>query len=267
MFHKIIFGLCALSAAAASQAGPFAPAAGKAGSTAISMSSADIAGWATGYLNYLPGSNASGTFQTPALALGAATGVSTDVVSLGDSGQITLTFAGAIYNGAGADFAVFENSFSDTFLELAWVEVSSDGEHFARFKGYSFTASAVGSYGSVDPTNIDGLAGKYRAGYGTPFDLSLLDGTPYLDVNNVRYVRLVDIRGDGSVLDDYPAAYGGPHKIYDPYPTTASGGFDLDAVAVMHLSALPAVPEPSTWLLLAVGAVAIGATQRRSARG
>ncbi len=266
MFHKIIFGLCALSAAASSHAGPFAPAAGQAGSTAISMSSSAFEGWATSYSNYLPGTNVSSTFQTPNLALGAATGISTDVVSLGDSGSITLSFAGSIYNGAGADFAVFENSFSDTFLELAWVEVSSDGVHFARFKGYSFTPSAVGGFGSIDPTNIDGLAGKYRAGYGTQFDLSSLAGTANLDVNNVRYVRIVDIKGDGSVLDDYPAALGGPHKIYDAYPTSASGGFDLDAVGVLHLNAAAAVPEPSTWMLLGAGLAGIGLMRRRSLR-
>jgi len=51
------------------------------------------------------------------------------IVSLGDSGVADVTFAGAIYNGPGADFAVFENGFlnatndSLAFLELAFVEV------------------------------------------------------------------------------------------------------------------------------------------------
>ncbi|MBK8017380.1 MAG: PEP-CTERM sorting domain-containing protein [Betaproteobacteria bacterium] len=234
-------------------AGPYAPAAGQPDSTALAAADPSISAWATGYLDYLPGANVSDTFKTPQKALGAASGNPTDVVSLGDSGRITLTFSGAILNGAGADFAVFENSFSDTFLELAWVEVSSDGANFFRFPGFSLTANAIGAFGTLDPTDLDGLAGKYRGGYGTPFDLDLLKSVPGLDVDAVRFVRIVDIVGDGSALDSLPAVAGGPNPIYDPTPTTGSGGFDLDGVGVIHYAA--AVPEPSTAWLLAAGAV------------
>ena len=48
-------------------------------------------------------------------------------------------------------------------------------------------------------------------------------------------MRILDIVGDGTYLD----TSGNP--IYDLYPTTGSGGFDLDAVAVIH-----AVPEPAS---------------------
>ena len=57
----------------------------------------------------------------------------TTVVSLGDGGSITLTFAHPLSDGTGPDLAVFENAFNDTFLELAFVEVSSDGANFVRF--------------------------------------------------------------------------------------------------------------------------------------
>jgi len=244
-FRPLLF-IAGITLAGFVHAGPYAPAAGQPGSTAVSGNDASIVGWATGYLNYLPGTNVSSTFKTPQNALGPANPSST--VSLGDNGVITLTFGGAIFNGAGADFAVFENSFSDTFLELAWVEVSSDGTNFFRFPGFSSTASPVSSFGSVDPTNLDGLAGKYRGGFGTPFDLSLLSGAPGLNVNDVRYVRIVDILGDGSVLDSLQ------HPIYDPTPTVDSGGFDLDAVSVMHLAP---VPEPSTLALLFAGAMVL----------
>ncbi len=73
-----------------------------------------------------------------------------------------------------------------------------------------------------------GCAGKHLQGTGTPFDLRALAGTPGLDTRRVTHVRLVDVVGDGSVADDY----GNP--IYDPFPTFGSGGFDLDAVGVMH---------------------------------
>ena len=209
------------------------------------MTSPSFFGWADGFENYLPGPNVDAVFMTPNLALGPATGVATDIVSLGDSGSITLTFGSSIFNGPGADFAVFENSFSDTFLELAWVEVSSDGTNFFRFPGLSFTPNPVSSFGTMDPTNIDGLAGKYRGGFGTPFDLDLLSAAPGLNVNDVRFVRIVDIVGDGTVFDNYPAQLGGPHPIYDPFPTVLGGGFDLDAIGVIH-----AVPEPTVIALL-----------------
>ena len=41
------------------------------------------------------------------------------VVSLGDGGSAILTFSSPIINGNGPDFAVFENAFDNTFLELA----------------------------------------------------------------------------------------------------------------------------------------------------
>lgn len=244
-------------------AGPYAAAAGQAGSTAVAKDSPTIAAWASSYSDYTPGPNVSAPFANPAQALGLATGVATDVVSLGDSGRITLTFGGLIFDGPGADFAVFENSFNDTFLELAWVEVSSDGTHFFRFPGFSFTPGPVGGFGAVDPTNIDGLAGKYRGGFGTPFDLALLASVPGLDVQVVSHVRLADIVGDGAVFDNFPAPFGGPNPIYDVHPTVASGGFDLDGVGVMHFVAAP-VPEPSTLALGLLGClVLVGAARRR----
>lgn len=264
MRYAGLFTLAALLLAQHSIAGPYAPAAGQPDSTAIFKDDAAFVGWATGYSSYLPGPNVDATWQTPQQALGKAVGDSFDIVALGDGGTITLTFSGAIFNGPGADFAVFENSFSDTFLELAWVEVSSDNTNFYRFPGVSFTAGPIGGFGSIDPTNIDGFAGKYRQGYGTPFDLDLLSAVPGLNVNDVRYVRIVDITGDGSVLDNYPPALGGPHPVYDPFPTSGGGGFDLDAIGVIHLAA---IPEPSSYMLTAAGLLALIAARHRRRRG
>lgn len=252
-------------APAQAAAGPFVPAAGQPGSTAISKDDPAFTSWATGYQDYVVGAGVDSSFQTPQLALGKAAGNSYDIVSLGEGGRITLTFAGVLFDGPGADFAVFENAFDDNFLELARVEVSSDGLTFVRFPAYSFTPGPVGGFGAIDPTNIDGLAGKYRQGYGTPFDLELLKDSPGLDVNHVRYVRIVDVVGDGSAFDDFPAAFGGPHRIYDPYPTTGSAGFDLDAVGVIHFAAAT-VPEPSAWVMFASGIAWLGALGRRRSR-
>jgi len=210
--------------------GGYAPAAGEPNSTAVYMDDANIVGWAGGWENYLVGSDCDPEWQTPEKALGTAEGTSYDIVCLGRGGEITLTFQCGIGDGVGYDFAVFENSFSDTFLELGYVEVSSDGVNFVRFLNDSLTAGPVSAFGVVEPTDIGGFAGKYRQGYGTPFDLSVLRGiSPMLDVDNVKYVRIVDIVGDGSYLDT------SGDVIYDPYPTEGSAGFDLDAIAVLNM--------------------------------
>ena len=210
-------------------AGPYAPPAGLEGSTAISYLDPQISGWASEVIEYQPGTDVSAGFQDTAQALGAADASVTTTVSLGRGGQITLGFPHPIRDGLGFDFAVFENGVSDTFLELASVEVSSDGINYFSFPSDSLTSSPVNAFGSLDATEIDGLAGKYRVGFGTPFDLDLLRGIdPTLNVNRVTHVRLVDVVGDGSVLDSQGDA------IYDPFPTIDSAGFDLDGIGVMH---------------------------------
>ncbi|TWU42088.1 DUF4465 domain-containing protein [Novipirellula artificiosorum] len=209
--------------------GPYAPAAGQPGSTAISMSDPAIIGWATGWEDYRPGTEVGASWQTPGEALGQAEGTSAGIVALGRGGEITLRFEKPIRNGLGADFAVFENALTDTFLELGFVEVSSNGVDFFRFPNDSRTAEPVGSYDSTDPTQINGLAGKYRQGFGTPLDLELLkNASSRLDVSAVTHVRIIDIVGDGSTTDTSGDA------IYDPYPTIGSAGFDLDAVGVIN---------------------------------
>jgi hypothetical protein len=166
------------------------------------------------------------------------------LVSLGDSGIATLTFGGALYNGPGADLAVFENGFSDpnnpdmAFLELAFVEVSSDGQNFYRFPPHSLTPMSpqipvAGVF--MDAKLINNLAGKYINMYGTPFDLEDLAGTAGLDIYNVTQVRIVDVIGSMSSLHGTQDTAG--NLINDPYPTNIpTGGFDLDAVGAIHMN-------------------------------
>mgnify|MGYP001109497335 CR=1 FL=1 len=235
-----------------------APPAGYEGSTAVPMSETSLVSWASGFTNLVYGDGVSEEWKTPALSLGPAEGTIDDVVSLGRAGVITLSFPRGIRNGPGFDFAVFENSFSDGFLELAYVEVSSDGIYFVRFPHYSDEKDIIpGFYLYMTADYYFGLAGKYRGGFGTPFDLEELamaaeaialgqtDFTPefiaefssafaHLDLDAIRYVRLVDVVGNGNS----PDARGAP--IYDPYSTgDISAGFDLDAVGVINEMALP----------------------------
>lgn len=155
------------------------------------------------------------SFGEPNNALGKAEGTSFDVVSLGDGGVATLTFDDSIYitNGDGNDFAIFENGFSiasgGEFLELAFVEVSSDGINFFGFEPVSLTPTniqvvQIGGLGALDPTNINNLAGKHLRGYGTPFDLKeLKDVNDLLDVNSITHIRITDVVGYVEPADIY----------------------------------------------------------------
>ncbi len=220
--------------------GPYPPAAGQTGSTALGKDDSRFVAWATGYWTPQYGAYVDATWRTPQKSLGKALGDAMDIVCLGNGGSITMWFPHPICDGTGADFAVFENSFSDGFLELAFVEVSSDGVTFFRFPSASLTTSAVGPFATtMSATNIDGLAGKYRMAFGTPFDLASLTSSSLLDKQNVRFVRLLDIIGSGATKDS------SNRPIYDPTPVIGSGGFDLDAIGVIHQNNGPVHVLPS----------------------
>jgi len=200
---------------------------------AIGHDDARIRGWAAGWVTPVVwGSDNDPDAQDPRRALGPAGEDPLDATSLGNGGALTLALPWAIGDGPGPELAVFENGFSDQFLELAFVEVSSDGEHFARFDALALDLEPVSGYGTLDASRIAGLAGRYRIGYGTPFDLASLAFHPEVragrvDLSAITLVRVVDIIGDGCTHD----AFGAP--IYDPTPTFGTAGFDLDGVAVL----------------------------------
>ncbi|RKY26200.1 MAG: hypothetical protein DRP79_05350 [Planctomycetota bacterium] len=219
-------------------------------------------------------------------ALGGPTGKgewfgSTDACTLGNGGSIKLGFSDEkrVFNGAGPDFIVFENPFQilDTeppydplglyFAELMFVEVSTDGEVFARFPmlttntepihadetdgldaaQYSGFAGIHPVYANVDSNSIDPFDPAVAGG--DAFDLSDLSDHPnvtsgLVDLNDIRWVRLVDITGDGSVLD----SEGNP--IFDAYQyegdPIAINGADVDALSVINGLEGAVIPEPAT---------------------
>ena len=224
----------------------FAPAAGLPGSTAMHADSSAFVAWATGCTverglqNIAKPSLGVANFGEEALALGKPGGTM-DVVSLGDGGVATLTFGSPIYNGDGPDFAVFENGFANAqhpdeyFLEIAFVEVSSDGENFFRFPAVCnvpYETQLNGS-GTIVPTLIHNFASKYEAFYGTPFDLDEVEDNALLDKQRITHVRLIDVVG--SIDHEYATYDSEGHIVNDPFPTPfGSSGFDLDAVGVIH---------------------------------
>jgi hypothetical protein len=218
---------------------------GTAGCKAIHCDDARFVEWASdceltrGYQNIAQQALGFVTYGSASNAIGKASDIATDAVSLGDGGEAVLTFQTPIVNGTGADFAVFENGLNDYFLELAFVEVSSDGVHYFRFPAVSNIeiAANLGNHGfpvgSVE--KLYNLAGKYRVGWGTPFDLNELPSDENIDVNNIRYVKIVDVIGNIDP-DLAPVSFdSNGHIIADPYPTAfPSGGFDLTGVGVIH---------------------------------
>lgn len=195
------------------------------------------------------------------------------VLSLGQGGSIVLEFDDAIADGPGPDFAVFENAFIDdterpgdsgeyTFAEFAFVEVATTTNAWARFPVTYFGTSVIynlnhvpnNRYASQDVTLIDGVAGKNTTAFGTPFDLATLATHPAVtngsvDLDRIAFVRIVDIPGDGTVVDD------AGRPIFDPYYNSLTGypnvpapslldGFDLRAVGVIHTAGGAIEPAP-----------------------
>ena len=233
----------------------FAPAQDKPGTTAMHADSSAFVAWATGCtvergpMRIDKPDLGVASFGDETLALGVPGGTM-DVVSLGDGGIATLTFASPICNKLGPDFAVFENGFAnaqnpDTWaLELGFVEVSSDGVNFFRFPAVTYvqTETQLGNAGSINPAQLHNFASKYGAFYGTPFDLDEVEDNALLDKSKITHVRIVDVVG---CIDPEYATYDSEgHIVNDPWPTPfASSGMDLDAVGVIHDLAHFDVPE------------------------
>jgi hypothetical protein len=232
----------------------------------IPASDASIIAWATGYQDLIRGpndistpGNGNAAFGDPNDILGpsGANGSDQPVISLGDGGSVVLTFAAPITNGSGDDFAVFENA-NGEFLELAFVEVSSDGSNFFRFAAISNTQTdtQVGTFGQLNPNDLSNLAGKYSFGIGTGFDLQELAGISGIDINAVTHVKIIDVVG--SIDSEYATYDSLGNIVNDPWKTdfsssddpnfTSTGGFDLDAVGVIN-----AIPEPSSVVLIFFG--------------
>ncbi len=242
----------------------FAPCVGFPGTTAIGKDSSVFKAWGSGckaslgWLDIANKNMGKPTIGDSISPIGKA-GLN-GVLSLGDGGEAVLTFDYPISNGVGPDFAVFENSFNNTFLELAFVEVSSDGVRYVRFPATSLSDTNVqlDNNAAMDATKINNLAGKYKANYGTPFDLEELKDSVGLNLKAITHVKIIDVVG--SVNPVYGTRDVHHHLINDPYPTPyPSAGFDLDAVGVIHSEALgleeakiqfSIFPNPSTGIFM-----------------
>jgi hypothetical protein len=162
-----------------------------------------------------------------------------------------------VYDGQGTNLAPVVRGDNFVWTKPAFVDASSDATNWARFPvtywntDILFQATVPDSpdhWLSQDVTMIDGLAGKAVLQYGTPFSLSALTNTPQVisglvNLDNIRYIRLTDVIGDGSTTDQYGNAIYSPY--YDgtqlpalvPTPDSSTDGFCLRGVAILETPA------------------------------
>ncbi len=144
-----------------------------------------------------------------------------EVLSIGFGGEIVVTFSNLIVaDGPGADFTIFENAFLNpvtgrVFAEPAVVSVSQDGMIYHEFPYDSLTL--VGCAG-ITPVNGDKDCFDPEESGGDQFDLSDL---------GLQWIKFIKIKDISKQVKGNPQ-----HPYYDPIIT----GFDLDAVAGLHLS-------------------------------
>lgn len=148
---------------------------------------------------------------------------SADVVSLGNGGEIILSFPRFFpIDGNGPDFIVFENAFTPRgsttlFMEPGIVGISQDGINFVDFPcNLSFPYDGCAATHAV-------LANPELNSTVNPRDPNTAGGDAYdlqtLGLNYIKYIRIHDLNlklAGGAATD------------------TGQAGFDLDAIAIVH---------------------------------
>lgn len=191
-----------------------------------------------------------------------------DTATLGIGGELVLELGNLAVDGPGTDLLVCENPFlvgltGTSFAETCFVEVSSDGVHFARFPvRYSGPPGPFAPFAGVGLGWYAGLAGVHPvhastasgidaldvvAAGGDAFDLAELAGHALvqsgdLDLGGVRWVRLTDI-DSGNAYDDLGAT------IWDAGIDTQSSA-DIDAVVAVNSDSNQAGGRPRVELAL-----------------
>jgi hypothetical protein len=188
-----------------------------------------------------------GQDELPGIVLGPPEGGgegagSMDVLALGDGGSIVLAFRdNLVRNGPGTDLIVFENPFYaggsplNVYSEVAFVEVSQDGDTFFRFgNDYDPEGTPINN-----PVNWSGFAGVHpvlsNSGNGIdPTDPDVAGGDQFdleeLGLEWIRYVRIIDTNEPPNSAEDDDG-----DEIYDPgMPSGTTAGFDLDAIAAVY---------------------------------
>lgn len=188
--------------------------------------------WLDRVRRFEPGTSAGfGAAELPLVVLGQPQGAgalqgSLDVVSLGNGGVIEVRFAdNAVMDGPGDDLAIYENAFhagdenGPIFTEFALIEVSRDGKNWKEFPYDAESGEGLAGRAPVYANSSNAIDPLAPEGGGDRFDIGAL-GLDY-----VTAVRIIDA---GALIDDV-----GNHSF-----AGTKGGFDLDAAAALHSTAL-----------------------------
>jgi hypothetical protein len=161
--------------------------------------------------------------EGPPVGAGAEMG-STDVFSLGNGGEIVVSFEpNAIVDGPGVDFIVFENPFDygdgQRFVEPGEVSVSEDGVTWTAFPCTDKTQDEPdGGWGATRCGGMHVVYSNPDNGI-SPLDPKTAGGDPYdladIGVKQAKYVRIVD-------------------KVIESSWCYDTNGFDLDAIAIVN---------------------------------
>lgn len=251
----------------------------------LAVTAAAPASWfATSVVSYTPGAGVSPGFDDPAAALGVPTRFtaptspyasavtpfnpafgSSEMVSIGEGGSLTLGFASPILNNPanpfGVDFLVFGNA---GFIDVAYpngqvsgnaasfsnpgvIEVSADGLNWFVVKDAQADTAAFPALGYLD---LDGpyssKPGRMLSDFRKPVD-------PSLDVAGMTYAQLVaayEGSGGGVGVD---LNWVGLEEINFVRITNPIGS----GVGTVEVDAVTVVPGPGAMLVMGVGSLAM----------
>ena len=271
-FRKRLFATFAIfcGVAAVGRAGPYVPAAGFPGATAIAASSASFFEWASGYTiqrGLVEIDQPSGGFATyGGTNGGVATGspnaapigpapwppTSQYGIALGQGGTITLTFPDPITNGPartsqclGMASRVAAPLRSSSRPSWRSVRTASTSFPFRPFRLRKRPRKSKTSANSIRQTFTTWPARTPPAGERRLTSTKLAGVSPLLNVNHITALRLVDC------VDDINPAYASydslGNVINAPWPALSSAGgegFILEGVGVVN-----AVPKPGSLAL------------------
>ena len=238
-------------------------------------------------ISYFPGGAASNGFQVPSAALGLPNPISdpifgnsvltpfnppylnSDIVVVGDGGQLTLKLSSPAPQVAGADIGVFVNNglidanypagqnlltagfFSDA--PKSFVSVSQNGSTWLAISANPITFDSPSNYFADLPNNpsFNTIGGSQTADFSKPFTqpLSAFNGLDW-----AATLALLNGSAGGEWLDFSSTGLSEVNYVRFEVPSGANYRMVVDAVT--------AVPEPSS-IAAAVAALSAGALRRR----
>ncbi|MCI0332531.1 MAG: hypothetical protein L0228_04840 [Planctomycetes bacterium] len=190
--------------------------------------------------------------------------LTSEIVSVGDDGHITLKLSHFALPQAGLEIGVFENvglvmDFANftatnpvsTFGEdSAMVEVSANGTEWRSLGTVLFDRPTNGYTDLSDP--FSGVPGSALADFQQPFvaDLGDFAGLPYADPSGPDVLDVLAGSGGGTWLDI--SSTGLPRVGYIRFSVAGAGAnFELDAVSIARGAVGRPVPEPTMTVIAA----------------